>query len=173
MHGFGIKKLFACILVAGATAGVWYGASHFRFSPEEIAAADAAQNMLNVIRETEAPADEAVPPPPEPDESDYEGRIAAGDFSVLADEPVNTLQMLSSVYQDVRGRSRYLKKDVTGDGTQEFLWLVGTENTKAEAVIAAFVREKEAMRMILWDPETVDDYYAEGADGLVYIRKNE
>ena len=162
MRGFGIKKLFACILVAGATAGVWYGASHFRFSPEEIAAADAAQNMLNVIRETEAPADEAVPPPPEPDESDYEGRIAAGDFSVLADEPVNTLQMLSSVYQDVRGRSRYLKKDVTGDGTQELLWLVGTENTKAEAVIAAFVREKEAMRMILWDPETVDDYYRHG-----------
>ncbi|MBR0171675.1 MAG: hypothetical protein IJQ21_02675, partial [Lachnospiraceae bacterium] len=173
MHGFGIKKLFACILVAGATAGVWYGASHFRFSPEEIAAADAAQNMLKAIQETEAPADEDVPPPPEPDENDYEGRIAAGDFSVLADEPVNTLEMLSSVYRDVGGRSRYLKKDVTGDGVQEFLWLVGTEDTKAEAVIAAFVREEQVMRMILWDPEIVDDYYAEGADGLVYIRKNE
>ena len=177
MRGFGIKKLLACILVAGATAGVWYGASHFRFSPEEIAAADAAQNLLNAIQETdpagEGEAEAELQPPPEPDESDYEGRIAAGDFSVLTDEPVNTLQMLSSVYQDVRDRSSYRNKDITGDGVQEYLWLVGTEDTKAEAVIAAFVREKQAMRMILWDPETAEDYYAEGADGLVYIRKNE
>lgn len=174
MHGFGIKKLFACILVAGATAAVWYGASHFRFSPEEIAAAEAAGNMADAIRQEEtAEEEEDLPPLPEPAPEDTEGRLMAGDFTVLTNEPANTLQMLESVYGDVRARSRYLRRDVTGDGEPELLWVTGTEDTKAEAVIAVFAKEGNAARMILWDPETVDDYYAAGAAGLVYIRKNE
>ena len=165
MHLHRIKRILACIAVACATAAVWFSASRFMEIQGElpVESMEAEDVVYTEPEETEEM----------PDENDIPGRLKYGDFSVLEGLDAEALSELEQVHADTKGSSRYLEADITKDGKRELLWLVARNDMKTEVVIAVFTGTGDTRKRVLWDPETDDDFYLAGREGLVYIRKNE
>ena len=169
MHGHGIKRILACLVVMASMAAVWVFTNRFMDSravfPEETAEEETQAEDIVYLEQQET---ETVP-----DENDKPGRIKYGDFTVLENTDAEAMAEMESVHADTKGRSRYLEADVTRDGAHELLWLVARNDMKTEVVIAVFAEQGGNWKRILWDPETGNDFYLAGREGLVYVRKNE